>query len=153
MRNEAWFNPQEASLYGYEACVAAKHFIGDNQDRVQARTAEPEKLSVAEFYYILHHPWAGLATVFLSHAQLETLRQTLAALFLYEASHPGHTYFVDIFSIRQGVSGDFKVDKVEEIIKDMGRTALVVHPCLSPETMKRIWCVFEVYATIAGEAF
>merc|ERR1712003_364097 len=82
----------------------------------------------------------------------------MKALQLYELDHARSTwvaqtckYFVDIFRIRQ-LSADFNLDIVEKVIASIGNTVLVVQPSLSPETLKRIFCVFEVYSTIQSQA-
>jgi len=63
---------------------------------------------------------------------------------------PGQKYFLDVFCIRQSAKGDFNPAIVQEVIKDIGYTAMIALPWESPETLKRIWCVYEVFCTVQG---
>lgn len=61
-------------------------------------------------------------------------------------------FFLDVFSIRQNVKDDFEPDHVETLIQAIGTTLMVAHPWNNPDTLKRIWCVFEVLCTIQSGA-
>lgn len=143
MSTEWWWKPDAKCLYGYEVCLAA---------RMHVREEQCPDHSEAELLYIKGDRGADWSNVFLSHAQLETVEETLAAILSYDIDHPGTKYFVDFFCIRQGIKGDFKVDLVRTVIQQIGNTQMVAQPWQSPETLKRIWCVFELYCTIDGDA-
>merc|ERR1712137_1521931 len=98
--------------------------------------------------------------IFLSHYQAETSKQTWWAMEKFEqrwaqensdASQLECIYFVDCFSIRQGVKGDFQPDRVQAIIQKIGKTLMIAFPWKRPETLSRIWCVFELLCTVESE--
>merc|ERR1712203_522822 len=97
----AFFQPEPEYLIGYELCAIAKRFVGEK---------DCSDFSVAEMLYVKNDAAAGYCDVFVSHFQGETGDATMKAIQSYDDGKIGSTlkYFLDIFSIRQNVSGDFK---------------------------------------------
>lgn len=143
MTSESFFNPDATDFYGYELCQLAKTYVAEMNKHDH---------SVAELRYMDNDPGAGYANVFVSHYQGELAADILAAMDVYEKRHANSKYFLDIFCIRQGIKNDFQIDRVQNLICGIGVTLLVAKPWRNPETINRIWCVYEVFCTVQGEA-
>jgi len=78
----------------------------------------------------------------LIHYQAELITDTIAAMETLEQNSLGIKYFLDVFSIRQGVPQDFQLEYVEKLIAKIGLTLMVAEPWQKPDTIQRIWCVF-----------
>eukprot|EP00929_Paragymnodinium_shiwhaense_P102633 TRINITY_DN65843_c0_g1_i1.p1 TRINITY_DN65843_c0_g1~~TRINITY_DN65843_c0_g1_i1.p1 ORF type:complete len:287 (-),score=16.46 TRINITY_DN65843_c0_g1_i1:82-864(-) len=92
----------------------------------------------------------GLADVFLSHLQLESLQSTLDSMdgYLFGPDPNIVRFFVDYVSLRQCQS-DFSLPGVMETIETIGTTLMCLHSD-AQSYFKRSFCVFEVFATVAG---
>eukprot|EP00929_Paragymnodinium_shiwhaense_P095814 TRINITY_DN57119_c0_g1_i1.p1 TRINITY_DN57119_c0_g1~~TRINITY_DN57119_c0_g1_i1.p1 ORF type:complete len:241 (+),score=29.92 TRINITY_DN57119_c0_g1_i1:36-725(+) len=93
------------------------------------------------------------AKYFLSHAQSETVVDTVLALRNFQqrkrsASVADFVFFVDLVTIRQGVKGDFAVDAVWQLISDIGCIVLLAKPVTSPAALQRVWCVYEAFCGV-----
>eukprot|EP00929_Paragymnodinium_shiwhaense_P071272 TRINITY_DN36243_c0_g1_i3.p1 TRINITY_DN36243_c0_g1~~TRINITY_DN36243_c0_g1_i3.p1 ORF type:complete len:289 (+),score=44.30 TRINITY_DN36243_c0_g1_i3:118-984(+) len=133
-----WFS--EACMNGYEACLASKLNV--------VKAGLPD-FSVCELLYCRGTAAVDRAGFFLSHAQFETVNMTLDAMRTFYRHRPelrmNTPFFVDIVSVRQGVQGDFDENKVPAVIASTGCLVLLAEPCLNPEALKRLWCVYEVF--------
>jgi len=128
-----------ASLTGYDFASAI---------RVWLKEEGFEELSVCEASLGTHALGVGSAHAFLSHVQLEPLKDTLAAMEseLIEKGSNDKCFFVDYVGLRQCQS-DFHLPKVMQAIAKIGTTVMCLHS--RPETyLERSFCVFEVFATI-----
>jgi len=115
-----------------------------------------EEFSVAEVFYAMEHPGAGFANTFVSHMQIEAIRDTFLALknlaekwLFFEP-----ICWLDYISLRQK-KHDFTFDQVEATIREIGRTAVVTAELgVPPEAVTRSFCLFEWWAALkppAGE--
>merc|ERR1712045_489941 len=71
METQDWFDPQLQCFYSYELCNLAKQHVREN---------DMEDYSIAEMLYVQDQLGVGWAGVFLSHAQLEPLDDTMKAI-------------------------------------------------------------------------
>jgi len=108
--------------------------------------------SQCELMVAQSHPGAGWAECFFSHAQMEPLDVTLRAMQQHEVRmRRSLRCFVDYATLRQAVT-DFDLPKVESVIQRIGSTAMVCRPALAPDTLKRIFCIFELASTLRHKA-
>ena len=142
MRSQPFFQPEPVVFNSYELCKLAEQFV-----KAKGRT----DYSVAELFYIDDDEGSGYGDVFVSHYQAELIMETTNAMESFEKSHIGVTHILDVFSIRQGVPDDFKSDYVEKLITMIGLTLMVAKPWNKPDTIKRVWCVFEILCTVQGD--
>jgi len=88
------------------------------------------------------------ANIFFSHAQMEMVRRTLSGMESYafrsERDIATLIFWCDYFTLKQNVSGEFKTDQVEEIIRVINHTVMLTSPWNNPTTLTRAWCVYEV---------
>merc|ERR1712226_559638 len=120
MAEKEFFRTQDPhTLNGYEMCVAAGLLV------TQKITKD---YSVAEMYYVNGDLAAGKSTIFVSHCQSEVCTQTFTAMKDCEKNAPDAIYFLDVFSIRQNVKGDFKPTSVMYVIHKIGKTVLIAFP-------------------------
>merc|ERR1711963_1104985 len=98
----------------------------------------------------------GDATHFLSHAQSETLAETISVIWAYIGANTTFGallyFWVDYFTLRQNVKGDFQPDFVAAIITCLGVTVMVCSPWDAPAALERVWCLFEVVTTCDNHA-
>jgi len=137
-----WIESDE--IVGYDLQCAIQDALRENglQD-----------FSLAEVMLACGHPGVGLACVFLSHVQQETVQFTLKACKNYacktwKLAEP--FFWLDYFTLRQ-CQKDFNLNKVFDIIKRIGNTVLVAEALHAvPLAVTRTFCVYEVYSTVAN---
>lgn len=79
---------------------------------------------------------------------METLEITLDAMRRNEVQNrKRRRFFLDFPTLRQCRS-DFKFEDVERSLRNIGCIVLVLSPLLDPQTLKRIFCLFEVGAAL-----
>jgi len=126
-------------LTGYEACDMARPFL----------KGKWEQLSVLEVLLSQGCDGVGKATRFFSHSQAEPVLDSMFALFGdVRLFSPEALYFLDVVSIRQLAKGDFKPESVSAAIMAIGYTVLMCYPIGHPLAMTRLWCVFEIAASV-----
>jgi len=136
---KAGISPRQ--LCGYDITAAIKAQL----------KADPslKALSMCEIMLAANHPSVGDAIDFLSHAQAESLEQTLTAMMLREIKMTGpRFFFLDYPCIRQAVSNDFNEAAVEDSIKNSGHTTMMTLPIESPQVLNRIYCLLELGCTL-----
>lgn len=124
-----------------------------------------EEFSVAEVMMAAGHPGVKPADFFLSHCQVELVQTTLDAMSMAGRRRRCSTpaFFLDYFILRQCKAGDFDPARVRRAIGEIGHTVVVldphVHPwprshtlTYQPEALHRLWCVFELYSSLATQA-
>jgi len=103
--------------------------------------------AVAEVLVHMACPHVEKADFILSHAQGEPLDLTLNCMKNFTLSlEKDARYFVDYYCLRQLID-DFDLSKVLDAIKSIGHTLMVACPSLTPTTIGRSFCCFELYAT------
>lgn len=132
---------------GYDVCKHIRACIAKN---------EWDKLSALEVLLGQKSPFVGIATVFFSHAQLETLEQTTMGLIrcaekILDTSFWEVLFFLDYMTIRQCLAGDFFPSIVETTISNIGRVMVLLCPWHEPTTMKRAWCAFELSCALKNQ--
>eukprot|EP00929_Paragymnodinium_shiwhaense_P084879 TRINITY_DN45423_c0_g1_i2.p1 TRINITY_DN45423_c0_g1~~TRINITY_DN45423_c0_g1_i2.p1 ORF type:complete len:391 (-),score=37.82 TRINITY_DN45423_c0_g1_i2:241-1413(-) len=107
--------------------------------------------SMAEVLYASSHPGAGLADVFVSHAQQECIENTLSALkkYAYTCWHEPR-FWLDYVCLKQGAGQqDFTFLRVAFLLARIGRTLLVAEEKdACPLALTRSFCAFEEIATL-----
>lgn len=124
-----------------------------------------EEFSVAEVMMAAGHPGVKPADFFLSHCQVELVQTTLDAMSMAGRRRRCSTpaFFLDYFILRQCKAGDFDPVRVRRAIGEIAHTVVVldphVHPwprshtlTYQPEALHRLWCVFELYSSLATQA-
>lgn len=103
-----------------------------------------EEFSLCEVMFSIGDRDANTADRLLSHAQMEPLHVTLEAMQRHEvqARRPCF-FFLDYPSLRQ-CKKDFIMEEIERSMRQMSAIVLVLDPIEAPETLKRIFCLFEV---------
>lgn len=126
-------------ICGYDVCAAVKQFLKANYNPFSACEV---MLHTKAFSGLV-----GKADVFLSHVQSELVETTLGALRPYNY----YKFFIDYFALRQ-CQNDFTLPMVEEAIRTIGDTRVLCDPLHAPTVLKRTFCIFEMYATVAGKS-
>lgn len=95
----------------------------------------------------------GIADVFISHMDSEPLLgegSTTAQLFSFLSKNVESSFlWLDYTSLR-ACKSEFKAVTVIELVKEIGTVYALIDRNLG--FMRRTWCVFELYAAIAGKA-
>eukprot|EP00928_Gymnodinium_smaydae_P093242 TRINITY_DN77310_c0_g1_i1.p1 TRINITY_DN77310_c0_g1~~TRINITY_DN77310_c0_g1_i1.p1 ORF type:complete len:264 (+),score=31.76 TRINITY_DN77310_c0_g1_i1:76-867(+) len=134
------------TLTGYDFCAAVQQYL---------RTNGFEHLSAAELMWNENSPHVGPADAFLSHMQIENVRETYRAMNSAPIMHDSLKakkgsrqlafYFLDYITLRQCLP-DFDLPKVINAIDEIGMTVAHCNP--SAEFLRRSFCVFEAFATV-----
>ncbi|KAJ3287183.1 Kinesin light chain 3 [Borealophlyctis nickersoniae] len=93
----------------------------------------------------------GRATWFISHAwKYEFLDVVDAVKHHFESSTPDVIVWFDLFSNSQHDIATkpftWYTGTITNAISELGSVLMILHPWNNPETLKRAWCVFELYA-------
>jgi len=131
------------SLTGYDVCAAIRLWLETN---------EYSKYSVVQILMAEGSSGVGLANVFLSHVQSESLANTLKALLGCEGTTQcvdgkDILFWIDYFVLKQ-CQRDFDPKKIAIVIDNIGSTWVNLDFGLS--YFKRSFCLFETAASMQG---
>lgn len=97
------------------------------------------------------HPSVGTAEVFISHAWKYEFLYVVSALKHHFAQRPDVVIWFDLFSNNQhiavSVNFDWWCGVFMSAISDFRRVVMVLSPWGDPISLKRAWCLFEVYCS------
>jgi len=95
----------------------------------------------------------GKCNVFLSHPWRADFDVTVAAIVQYEKNLPSGSppqfYFCDYFAINQHRPAD-DLDELEVMVRSCDTLALMAVPWRKPESLTRLWCIFEIAHAALG---
>lgn len=101
----------------------------------------------------------GEATHFVSHAWRYTFADLVSAISSIYHEMPAETrgstrFWIDIFSVNQHESSQHShswwSETFYDCIREVGHTVLVIAPVDRPICVERVWCLWEIYATVAA---
>lgn len=135
-------------------------FMGLTVNDVSERFIKPMTLyhrsSFVEFMRINHDSNVATANLYVCHTWKDSFLELVDALFnRYIINHREIVIWMDLFCISQH---NLHIEKPIEwwttlhlpFIRQIGRTVLVLQPSDKPLCFQRIWCLFELYATLKG---
>ncbi|KAK3272611.1 hypothetical protein CYMTET_19104 [Cymbomonas tetramitiformis] len=104
----------------------------------------------------LHGGTIGEATHFVSHAWSGKFRDLVSALRTFSSTEGKARkriyFYLDIFALSQHLHPKEYETSVEEVlslaIRNTGKTLLVASPWPSPVAFRRLWCLYELFATV-----
>ncbi len=119
---------------------------------------KPYNLSLCEILRQSKHPSIGPATVFISHAWLSSFTSLVTALENHFTAKLDTFVWIDIFSLNQNSleaqaapegGGEEWLNSMGDMIKRIGHTVSVLVRFQDPIPLRRTWCLWEMYTTIA----
>jgi hypothetical protein len=126
--------------------------VNDKDQYIKPLTAHCQ-LSYCEMLKNDNHPAVGIATVFISHEWQYKFLDVLKALQYHFRDNPNIIVWFDLFSNNQHKAVDLDFDwwcgTFKSAIQQFGRTVMVLAPWNDPIPLKRAWCLFEIYCSIA----
>jgi len=128
-------------LVGYDVAQAVK---------IYQRANDGTEYSMCQTFQQRSSDNVKKATKFISHLQMEPVEETLEAMCTEKDKDT--IFWLDYFTLCQ-CKNDFNVERVVKIIEEIGET-LVILNLVDGELpyAKRIFCIFEIYATLKGKA-
>ena len=135
-----WADARQTSKgTGYDVAEAVKQHL--------KKTGNADK-SICEVLQAAGSRHVGKADVFCSHVQALHIAELLCTLDTaaktFDQCSDKTLYWIDFFSLRQGVKNAFKTEEVIETIGAIGTTLAEV----TDDYLDRSFCVLETYATV-----
>ena len=101
----------------------------------------------------LNNNVVGIATVFVSHAWKSSFLDVVDALIDHFHDNLDVIIWFDLFSKNQNdknriQSIDWYDVDFKELIKEIGNVVMVLTPWMNPFTLKRTWCLYELYCAV-----
>jgi len=136
--NDAYGPFTEANQTGYDLAAAIRMWLEatDNTD-----------FSACEVLMQESNDAVGKADWFLSHVQMFPFGNNVDTI--YDAKLHDAKIWIDLFVLRQ-CQRDFEVHRIREVIREIGHTVVEIDD--DATYLSRSFCVFEVFASVEGEA-